>query len=242
MGSFFKWEYVVELFPKILSAVPLTLLIVLISSLIGIVIAVLITYIRLEKIPVLNTLCILYVSFIRGTPILVQMFVVYFGLPALLELFGIDITGWSNMYYIYLTYGINSSAIFSEIFRSSIQGVPVSQMEASASIGLTKTQTYRRILIPQALCMAIPSFGTSIVNLLQQTSLAFTLGAIDVMGKVKVLGVLMQRSIEAYVDAAIIFIVLSLVFEKLFGALEKKVSYNNRSAKPSKLLPATKGE
>ncbi|MGP7817225.1 amino acid ABC transporter permease [Niallia sp. 01092] len=231
MGEFFKWEYVFSLFPKVLSALPTTLLIVLFATIIGSVLGILIAYIRIENIPILKQICILYVSFIRGTPILVQMFIVFYGLPNLLALIGIDLSQWNKIYFIYITYGLNTAAFFSEIFRSSLLSVPVSQYEAAASIGLTKRQTYQRILIPQARAFAIPNLGASIINLLQDTSLAFSIGILDVMGKVQALGALYYRVIEGYFIAAIIFIVLSILLEKVFNILEIKYRYPSRSKK-----------
>jgi len=231
MGEFFKWEYVVSLFPKVLSALPTTLLIVLFATLIGAAVGLLIAYLRIEKVPVLNQISIVYVSFVRGTPILVQMFIVFYGLPSLLGSMGIDLSQWDKIYFIYITYGLNTAAFFSEIFRSAILNVPASQYEAAASIGLTKGQTYRRVLIPQASKIAMPSLGASIINLLQDTSLAFSLGILDVMGKVQTLGALYYRVMEGYFIAAVIFVILSIGLEQLFGVLEKKYRLPKRSKK-----------
>lgn len=224
MGEFFKWEYVVTLFPKVLTALPTTLLIVLFATLIGSAVGLIIAYIRLEKIPILTQLFTIYVSFIRGTPILVQMFIVFYGLPSLFSLIGLDLSNWNKIYFIYITYGLNTAAFFSEIFRSSLLSVPKSQYEAAASIGLTKRQTYGRILIPQATKIAFPSLGASIITLLQDTSLAFSLGVLDIMGKVQTLGALYYRVIEGYFIAAIIFVILSITLEKVFKVLEKRIN------------------
>ncbi|SNZ10188.1 L-cystine transport system permease protein [Terribacillus aidingensis] len=229
MNEFFKWEYVITLFPKVLSALPTTLFIVLFATLIGSFLGLIIAYCRIERIPIVNQISAVYVSFIRGTPILVQMFIVFYGVPSLLGVIGIDISNWNKLYFIYITYGINTSAYFSEIFRSAISSVPASQYEAAASIGLTKWQTYRRTLIPQAGKIAFPNLGVSIVNLLQNTSLAFSLGVLDIMGKVQTLGALYYRVLEGYFIAAIIFIVLSISLEKLFNMLEKRMHAPKRS-------------
>ncbi|PAD20752.1 amino acid ABC transporter permease [Terribacillus saccharophilus] len=228
MNEFFKWEYVITLFPKVLSALPTTLLIVLFATLIGSFLGLIIAYCRIERIPVLNQFSAVYVSFIRGTPILVQMFIVFYGLPSLLGAIGIDISMWDKLYFIYITYGLSTAAYFSEIFRSALSSVPNSQYEAAASIGLTKWQTYRRTLIPQAGKIAFPNLGVSIVNLLQNTSLAFSLGVLDIMGKVQTLGALYYRVLEGYFIAAVIFIVLSISLEKVFDILERRINAPKR--------------
>ncbi|MGG1861860.1 amino acid ABC transporter permease [Bacillus safensis] len=224
MGEFFKWEYVVTLFPKVLSALPTTLLIVLFATLIGSFLGFILAYFRIERIPVLHQLSAVYVSFIRGTPILVQMFIVFYGLPGVFAAIGLDISMWNKLIFLYITYGLNTAAYFSEIFRSALSSVPASQYEAAASIGLTKWQIYRRTLIPQAGRIALPNIGVAIVNLLQNTSLAFTLGVMDIIGKVQTLGALYYRVLEGYFIAAVIFILLSLLLEKAFDLLEKQIN------------------
>lgn len=233
MSDFFKWEYVVSFFPKILSALPVTLLIVVVASMVGMLLGLLIAFLRIEKVPVLSQISQLFVSFIRGTPILVQLFLVFYGLPTLFESLG----SLNKIDYVYITYGLNTAAFFSEIFRSSILSVPASQKEAAASIGLTKLQTYRRVILPQAVRIALPATGTMIVNLLQDTSLAFSLGVIDVIGKVRALGALTYHSLEGYFIAALIFIVLSILLEQVFAWLGRRYQFQSKKvAQPKKMV------
>lgn len=225
MDSFFKWDAVLYFFPKVLSALPVTLLIVLVATVGGLLLGLLFVLVRIEKVPVFNPLVRVIVSFLRGTPILIQMFIVYFGIPLLLKAFGVNMTNFNKMAAIYITYALNASAFFSEILRSSILSIPASQMEAAWSVGLTQRETYIRIIFPQAIKIALPSLGTQMISLLQDTSLAFSLGIIDMIGKVKSLSILVQRSLEGYIVAAIIFIVLSFVLEFVFRGLERKTQY-----------------
>ncbi len=230
MADFFKWEYVVSFFPKILSALPITLLIVVVASMIGMSLGLLIAFLRIEKVPVLSQISRVFVSFIRGTPILVQLFLVFYGLPILFP----SLANLNKIDYVYITYGLNTAAFFSEIFRSSILSVPASQKEAAASVGLTKIQTYWRIILPQAVRIALPTTGTMIVNLLQDTSLAFSLGVIDVIGKVRALGALTYHSLEGYFIAAIIFVVLSIILEQLFAWLGRRYQFQSKKVTQSK--------
>lgn len=225
MDSFFKWDAVLYFFPKVLSALPVTLLIVLVATVGGLLLGLLFALVRIEKVPVFNPLIRVIVSFLRGTPILIQMFIVYFGIPLLLKAFGVNMTNFNKMAAIYITYALNASAFFSEILRSSILSIPASQMEAAWSVGLTQRETYIRIIFPQAIKIALPSLGTQMISLLQDTSLAFSLGIIDMIGKVKSLSILVQRSLEGYIVAAIIFILLSFVLEFVFRGLERKTQY-----------------
>ncbi|MDR2447213.1 MAG: amino acid ABC transporter permease [Treponema sp.] len=216
--------------PRALSALPVTLLIVFVATLSGLAVGLLLAFPRLEKVPVLSQLCQALVSFIRGTPILIQMFIVYYALPMLLLRIGINITRWDKLYFIYITYGINTGAYFSEIIRSSILSVPKSQQDAASAVGLTRTQSYVRIIIPQSVVIAIPSLGTSMTSLLQDTSLAFALGILDVIGRVRALGSITSRILEGYVAAAFIFIILTFALEKFFGYIEMKT---RRQAQPA---------
>jgi L-cystine transport system permease protein len=225
MPKFFELKNILYFLPRVVSALPTTLLIVAVATLMGLILGLVLAFLQLEKVPVLKQICQVYVSFIRGTPILVQMFIVYYALPMLLSPLGINITRWDKIYFIYLTYGMNTGAYFSEIIRSAILAVPKAQKDAAAAAGLTKLQAYIRIIIPQSVVIAIPSLGTSMTSLLQDTSLAFALGILDVIGRVRALGALTSRILEGYVVAAVIFIVLTIILEKFFGYVESKTRH-----------------
>lgn len=229
MGKLFDINAVFQYFPKILAHLNVTLLIVAFSLIIGFLLGILLAIFRLYKVPVLNQVSIFYISFIRGTPIIVQMFIVFYGLPLLLGKIGIDINRWDKLYFVIVTYGLNSAAFLAEIFRSSIGSVPIGQTEAAYSVGLTTFSTITRIVAPQAVITALPSLGTTIIGLLQDTSIAFTLGIIDVMGEVQAIAANTRRTIEGYVDAAIIFLILAVILERSFAALEKSLLIKKHS-------------
>ncbi|MDR0817613.1 MAG: amino acid ABC transporter permease [Clostridiales Family XIII bacterium] len=224
-GEYFSFGRLLYFIPKVLSALPTTLLIVIVATAGGLVIGMILALVRIEKVPVLSQISLVAVSFLRGTPIIIQMFIVYYGLPLLLQGVGVDIMWWDKIYYIFVTYALNTAAFFSEIIRSSVLSVPKQQREAAAASGLTKLQTYRRVVIPQSISIAIPSLGMSMTGLLQDTSLAFTLGILDVIGRVRALGAITSHVLEGYIVAACIFILLSIGLEKLFGWLERKTTY-----------------
>ena len=214
LSSIFRFSDMVEYFPKILSRFPVTLLIVVVSVAGGLVLGFILAAARIFKIPVLKELAALYISFVRGTPILVQLFVVYYGLPLLVAPLGVDINHCSKLFFVLVTYLLNDGAFMSEIIRSSI--------------GLTTFQTYKRINIPQAFKIAAPAFGTRVVGSFQATAMAFTLGIIDIMGQVKAIGTRTNRVLEGYVDAAIIFIIVSYLLERLFTWMEHRLNGQTR--------------
>lgn len=130
----------------------------------GLVLGFILAAARIFKIPVLRELAALYISFVRGTPVLVQLFVVYYGLPLLVAPLGVNINHWSKLFFVLVTYLLNDGAFMSEIIRSSIESVPKGQREAAASVGLTTFQAYKRIIIPQAFKIAALSFGTRVIG------------------------------------------------------------------------------
>lgn len=225
MGRLFDFKLIFEYLPSILARIHITLIIVLLATIVGLLLGTFIALARIYKIPVINQLTIIYISFIRGTPIIVQLFIVYYGLPEILIGIGIDINRWDKLNFVLVTYALNSAAFMAEIIRASITSVPIGQTEAAYSIGMTRWQTFYRIIAPQAIITSLPSLGTSIVGLLQDTSLAFTLGIIDMMGQAQAIGARTLHTIEGYIGATIIFIVLSVLLEKIFSIIEKRVTF-----------------
>ncbi|EKQ58130.1 MULTISPECIES: amino acid ABC transporter permease [unclassified Clostridium] len=223
MESYFNIELVFKDLPQLLSRLHITLLIVLSATVIGVFLGVILALFRLYKIPVLNQIAIVYTSFMRGTPILVQMFIVFYGLPMLLMLVGININRWDKLYFVIVTYGLNAASFNAEIIRAAITSIPEGQVEAAYSVGMTKLQTFSRIIAPQSVIIILPTLGISLIGLFQDTSLAFTLGIIDVMGKVNTIAASTYRSLEGYVSAALIFLILSILLEQLFSLIEKKL-------------------
>jgi len=225
MGQLFDYKLIFKYFPLILSRLHITLIIVILALAIGLVLGILLAMFRLYKIIILNQLSMFFVSFNRGTPILVQLFIVYYGLPLLLQQVGININRWDKLIFVIITYALNAAAFLSEIIRASISSVPTGQSEAAYSIGLTRIQTFFRIIVPQAVVIALPSLGVNVIRLLQDTSLAFSLGILDVIGKVRSIGSSTYHTMEGYVGAAIIFIALSILLERIFSLIEKRLTF-----------------
>lgn len=229
MANYFNIKLVIDYFPAIVSRIYITLLIVILASIVGLILGTAIAACRIYKVYILNQLATIYISFIRGTPIIVQMFIVYYGLPLILLNLGIDVNGVDKLVFIVITFGLSDAVYFSEIVRSAVTSVDAGQTEAAYSVGMTKTQTFFRILAPQAVTIAIPGVEINIVALLHNTSIAFSLGVIDMMGEVQAIGARTYHTLEGYVDAGLVFIVLSAIIEKLFSIIEKKYSILSNS-------------
>lgn len=223
MGQPFEWSYVLYSLTKLLSTLSTTLLIVGCSLAVAIVVGFLIALPRLYKVPVLKTVAEIYISFFRGTPILIQLFLFYYGLPEVLKLVHIDVTRAPVLLFVCLTYGLHTGAFMSEMIRASVLAVDRGQVEAAYAMGMTGLQAFIRVVLPQALAIAVPVFSNLLLALLKDTSLAFTLGVMEMTGKAQTLGVLTQHFIEAYLALALIYLAVSIVVEKLLLLAERRL-------------------
>ena len=186
------FSYLIRTFWLCVKAVPVTLEITTVSLLLAIIPALFIALARIYHVKVIEQLCRIFVSFIRGTPIVLQILIVYSIMPSLLNSF-VKSAGWSfNVFemnpviYAFVVFGINSSASLSEVFRSAISSVNRGQLEAALSIGETHFQAFRRVVLPQAAVSALPNFCSTTVILIKNTSLAFMMTVREITGVAKI--------------------------------------------------------
>ena len=199
------WEY----WPIVLQGLPMTLKLTGVAILFGIVFGFLIALVKINRVPVLSQVCSVYVSFIRGVPIMVLLYMSYYGLPLITmgmnDSWGtnIDINTVTPFTFAAIAFILQEAAYESEVIRAALMSVDRKETEAAKSIGMTSIQTLWRITIPQALVVAVPSFGNALTSLLKGTAVAFTISVMDVMGKAKVLGGRNFHYFEAYTCAAL---------------------------------------
>jgi len=224
LGKAFDITLVGEFLPQLVQYLGVTLQILAVSTVFGIVIGIAAAIPRLFRIPILSQLVVVYVSFIRGTPILIQLFLIFYGVPALFLLFDIDLTRMDPLYFVMITYSLSNGAVFSEIFRGAIQAIDYGQTEAAYSVGMSDSQTFFRIIIPQAIGIAFPNMANCIISSLKDTSLAFTIGVMDMVGRGETLIASTAHALEVYISLSIIYYIVVLVLEKLFRLFEKRVN------------------
>lgn len=179
----------------------------------------------------------LIINALRCTPSIVMLFIIFYGLPILFwGLFKIDINKWNKAVYVIISLGLLFSGSAAEIMRSSYLSVAKGQREAGLTSGLTEAQTFRRIVLPQAFVVSLPNLGNSLITLLKEGSLAYTIGLIDVMGKGTTLIGINQGAyaIETYIALAIIYWALTIVLEQFFKFLEKNFSKGSTSVAGAK--------
>jgi L-cystine transport system permease protein len=222
----FDIQYMIKQFPVILEAAPMTLLIATVAMLTGIVIGFFVNLCRMYRVPVLNRLAVFYISFVRGTPMIVQLYVTFFGIQFFFELitrsFGWNVSTSSipTLLYAFAAFSINAGAFLSETIRSALSSVEAGQMEAAYSVGLSTAQAMRRIIIPQALVSALPNFGNAFLLLIKGSSLAFIVMVVEILSKAKIEAGAGYRYTENFVVASIIYWGMCFIFEKVFVLLE----------------------
>lgn len=230
MPKLFDLELVFTQIPKLLAYLPVTLELTAIAMIIGWVFGLIIAIVKKNKTPVLSQIAAVFVSAMRGTPIIVQLYLSYFGIPIALKYFNYyygtsyNINAVPSILFAMVALGLNQSAFDSESIRAAITAVDKGQVEAAKSLGMSKFQIMRRVIFPQALVVALPSLGNSLIALIKGTSLAFTCSVIEMTAQGKILAGNNYRYFEAYCSLAIIYWGITIVVEKLFNLLEKKFS------------------
>lgn len=225
------FSYLIRTFWLCVKAVPVTLEITIVSLLLAIIPALFIALARIYHVKVIEQLCSIFVSFIRGTPIVLQILIVYSIMPSLLNSF-VKSAGWSfNVFemnpviYAFVVFGINSSASLSEVFRSAISSVNRGQLEAALSIGETHFQAFRRVVLPQAAVSALPNLCSTTVILIKNTSLAFMMTVREITGIAKIEAAYGYNYVESYIVIFIIYIAVCLLVELIFRKIERRVVF-----------------
>jgi polar amino acid transport system permease protein len=204
-------------FPDFVQGTWITIQITLIGVGLGLVVGLPAALIRVYGGKYLRWLAVAYIELFRGTPILVQLFVVYFGLPD----FGITL---SRMTAACITMGLNSGAYQAEYFRSAIQAVSGGQMMAARATGMSRFQAIQHIILPQALRIVIPSWANEPVALMKASAVAFLIAVPDLMTKGKFVAARTYDPIGAYLAVAVFYIVLVLSLTMLVSFVERKTS------------------
>ena len=226
------FSYLVRTFWLCVKAIPVTLEITIVSLLFAVIPALVIALCRIHHIKVLDQLGRVFVSFIRGTPMVLQILIVYSIMPSFLNSL-VKSAGWSiNIFemnpviYAFVVFGINSTATLSEVFRSAISSVDRGQLEAALSIGETRFQAFRRVVFPQAVVSALPNLCSTTVILIKNTSLAFMMTVREITAVAKIEAAYGYNYVESYIDIFVIYIVVCLAVEFIFRKIERKVVYS----------------
>ncbi|MDN6319206.1 MAG: amino acid ABC transporter permease [Marinobacter sp.] len=213
-------EYMLGLVPVLLRYLPLTLQLAGIGMVLALILACLFAVVRVLRIPVLNQFTIVFISFFRGTPLLVQLFLFYYGLPQLFS----ALTVIDGITATVMGLTMHFSAYMAESIRAAIVGVDRSQTEAALSIGMTNGQLMRRIVLPQATRVALPTLMNYFIDMIKATSLAFTLGVTELMGATQKEAAGSFLYFEAFIVAALMYWIVVELLSKLQNYLETRLN------------------
>ena len=213
-------EYMLGLVPVLLGYLPLTLQLAGVAMVMALILACVFAVVRVLGIPVLNQLTIVFISFFRGTPLLVQLFLFYYGLP---QLFSV-LTVIDGVTATIMGLTLHFSAYMAESIRAAIIGVDRSQTEAAVSIGMTNSQLMRRIILPQATRIALPTLMNYFIDMIKATSLAFTLGVTELMGATQKEAAGSFLYFEAFIVAAVMYWIVVEILSQLQKYLEIRLN------------------
>lgn len=217
------FAFMQETFLALLSGVPLTLNLTFTSLALGAVFAMILALMRMSQIGVLDAIAHAYVFVFRGTPLLVQIFLIYYGLgqfrPTLQEL-GLWTFFREPYWCAIFALTLNTAAYTSEIFRGGLQAVPHQQVEAARACGMSGFLLFRRIIFPIAIRQALPAYGSEIILMVKATSLASVITMMEVTGIAAKLISQTFRAVEIFVVAGLIYLILNFIITRIIMALE----------------------
>ncbi|WP_040952442.1 amino acid ABC transporter permease [Gorillibacterium massiliense] len=240
MPKIFDIELVFTLIPKLLKYLPVTLELTAVSMLAGLLLGLLLALIRIKKIPVLYQLSVVFISFIRGTPILVQLYLSYAGIPILLKYYNYyhdtsyNVNSIPSLFYVLFALALNEAAYNSEVIRAALLSVDKGQIEAAHSLGMTYGQVLRRIILPEAFIVALPTLGNALIGLMKGTSLAFVCSVVEITAQSRILAGNNLRFFESYCSLALIYWGLTILIERGVAFLEKRLDIDFKSIRKRK--------
>ena len=176
---------------------------------------------RMSKNPAIRGIVSAYISVMRGTPLMLQLMVVYFG-PYFI--FGIRISMGYSLIAVFIAFSINYAAYFAEIYRSGIQAIPKGQYEAAKVLGFNRSQTFFKIILPQVVKIITPSLGSECMTLVKDTSLAHVIGVMEIY-VVATNQMARSRGMIYLVVAGIFYLIMNAIVSKVFSVIEKRMNY-----------------
>ena len=222
------FELMINSFPKLLSAAVITLKLLSVSLIIGLFIGLLFAILRLNKNIFFNKFAYGYSYLFRGTPLLVQIFIIYFGLGQIEYLRATFL--WTILKEPYwcaiIAFALNTGAYTSEILRSAFQTIKPGIIEAGKSLGISSKVIFYKIQIPIAIRQSLPAYGNEIILMMKGTSLASTVTLMDLTGVAKYIISTTFRPVEVFIVAGGIYLFMTFIIHNLIKFLEKKYSFN----------------
>ncbi|MDR1318872.1 MAG: amino acid ABC transporter permease [Treponema sp.] len=211
--------------PQLLDGARVTVLLTILAVSAGLILSLFLALGKMSKRLIINKFCSVYVFFFRGTPLLMQLYFIYYALPLVHPVFVIR-TGdqfFDRFIPAFIAFGLNSAAYCAEIIRAAIQSIDKGQFEASRALGLSYAQTMRLVIIPQSIRRLIPPVGNEFIMVLKDASLVSMIALVDITKATRNIES-STRSALVYIPAMILYLIITAVFSFIFHKLEKKYS------------------
>ena len=228
-------QFMIDSIPEIVRGVPNAILIAVFALIAGGLIGLLCALVRIFKVPVLRQIVAVYIAVIRGTPLMVQILVVYYGIPRLLEYLNYmwgtnaNINNIPAIYFMFFCFALYYGSYMTEMFRSCISSVDPGQLEACYTVGMTTRQGMLRVILPQAFSMALPNIGNNFIGAIKDASLAFAVSIPEILGRAKIVAGRSSKFLEAYIVAAGVYFVICTICQFPLEFMEKNnTKYSKR--------------
>ena len=229
-GKLFSLRSVFDGIPRIVQQLPTTLMLTLGGALFGLLLALIFAIVKINRVRILYPLQAFFVSFLKGTPILVQLMLTYYGIPLALKAInqqwgtGLNINAIPAALFAIVAFAFNEAAYASETIRAAILSVNPGEIEAARSLGMTRAQVYRRVIIPNAAVVATPTLINSLIGLTKGTSLAFYAGVLEIFAQAKIMSGNDSRYFERFISVSLIYWVINILIEQLGRWIEQVLS------------------
>ncbi|MED3977650.1 amino acid ABC transporter permease [Priestia megaterium] len=221
-------------FVEILKALPLTLLITIGPLLGGLLIGIAVAAVRINSVKIITPIANVYVSFFRGTPAILHIMVIYLGFPLFINKlssyyeWGFNANSIPIVVFVLIALSFTAGAYMSEIIRSGLLAVEKGQIEAAYSIGMNRFQSMKRIVFPQAFALSLPNLCNIFIGFLHTSSIAFIVSQKELNGAANIVASNNLKFLEAYIAAALIYWMLTMLIEGITALLERKLTVYNR--------------
>lgn len=219
------FELFIQVYPKLLAGLGVTIQLTVISLLLAIILGMISCFFRISKLKVLNFISNLYVDIIRGTPLIVQSFFIYFGITQALDF------RMSAFTAAIIVLTLNAGAYLSEIFRSGISAINIGQMEAARSLGLPYSKAMAKVVLPQALRIVIPSIVNQFIITIKDTSILSVIGLPELTFNGKIIVARNFESFKIYAMVGIMYFIIIMILTKVSKVIERRMSYGKSPGK-----------
>jgi len=219
--------FLVEIPPRLAAGVPTTLLLVAQSLALGFALAVVVALVRLQPNPVAAGAAYGFVYVFRATPLLVQIFLIYYGsgqFRSVLEELGVWVLFRDAWFCAVMALTLNTAAYTSEIIRAGLQSVPLGQIEAGRAVGMSRLQLFRRVTFPLAIRQALPAYGNEVVLMVKASSLASTITILEITGIAKTIIASSFRPVEVFVVAGAFYLAINFVLTRAIRLTEHRLA------------------